>query len=163
MWNVLIIQSFGKVVFCMLQPPVVVFTQVKLCLVETVLFLCLALQWPTLLPLAAFSLDTEQPDYDLDSEDETFVNKLKKKMEITALQFEEMIDRLEKGSGQQVLFSLCASSLDCMVVAKTHYWLCFTRNTWTQGFTLCLTLYWINPGSLRLSLKTLVSLIVTES
>lgn len=50
----------------------------------------------------AFSLDTEQPDYDLDSEDETFVNKLKKKMEITALQFEEMIDRLEKGSGQQV-------------------------------------------------------------
>lgn len=60
----------------------------------------------TLLHLTAFSLDTEQPDYDLDSEDETFVNKLKKKMEITALQFEEMIDRLEKGSGQQVLVSL---------------------------------------------------------
>ena len=53
-------------------------------------------------PASAFSLDTEQPDYDLDSEDEAFVNKLKKKMEITALQFEEMIDRLEKGSGQQV-------------------------------------------------------------
>lgn len=50
----------------------------------------------------AFSLDTELPDYDLDTEDETFVNKLKKKMEITPLQFEEMIDRLEKGSGQQV-------------------------------------------------------------
>ncbi|TNN28347.1 Enhancer of polycomb 1 [Liparis tanakae] len=49
------------------------------------------------------TLDTEQPDYDLDSEDETFVNKLKKKMEITALQFEEMIDRLEKGSGQQLV------------------------------------------------------------
>jgi len=28
-------------------------------------------------------------------------------MEITALQFEEMIDRLEKGSGQQVFISLC--------------------------------------------------------
>lgn len=28
-------------------------------------------------------------------------------MEITALQFEEMIDRLEKGSGQQVFVSLC--------------------------------------------------------
>lgn len=56
----------------------------------------------TPLHLTAFSLDTELPDYDLDSEDETFVNKLKKKMEITALQFEEMIDRLEKGSGQQV-------------------------------------------------------------
>ena len=51
---------------------------------------------------AAFSLDAEQPDYDLDSEDDAFVNKLKKKMEISFLQFEEMIDRLEKGSGQQV-------------------------------------------------------------
>ena len=28
-------------------------------------------------------------------------------MEITALQFEEMIDRLEKGSGQQVFVSFC--------------------------------------------------------
>ncbi|XP_077364868.1 enhancer of polycomb homolog 1-like isoform X2 [Festucalex cinctus] len=54
-----------------------------------------------LIHIQPFSLDTEQPDYDLDSGDETFVNKLKKKMEITALQFEEMIDRLEKGSGQQ--------------------------------------------------------------
>lgn len=52
--------------------------------------------------LAAFSLDTEQPDYDLDSDDDAFVNKLKKKMEISLFQFEEMIDRLEKGSGQQV-------------------------------------------------------------
>lgn len=47
-------------------------------------------------------MDTEQPDYDLDSDDDIFVNKLKKKMEISQLQFEEMIDRLEKGSGQQV-------------------------------------------------------------
>ncbi|XP_028288674.1 enhancer of polycomb homolog 1-like isoform X2 [Parambassis ranga] len=54
-----------------------------------------------LIHIQPFSLDTEQPDYDLDYEDDTFVNKLKKKMEITALQFEEMIDRLEKGSGQQ--------------------------------------------------------------
>ncbi|XP_056289782.1 enhancer of polycomb homolog 1 isoform X2 [Pseudoliparis swirei] len=56
-----------------------------------------------LIHIQPFSLDTEQADYDLDSEDETFVNKLKKKMEITALQFEEMIDRLEKGSGQQLV------------------------------------------------------------
>ncbi|XP_017269613.1 enhancer of polycomb homolog 1 isoform X2 [Kryptolebias marmoratus] len=54
-----------------------------------------------LIHIQPFSLDAELPDYDLDSEDETFVNKLKKKMEITLLQFEEMIDRLEKGSGQQ--------------------------------------------------------------
>ncbi|KAE8290549.1 Enhancer of polycomb-like protein 1 [Larimichthys crocea] len=56
-----------------------------------------------LIHIQPFSLDTEQPDYDLDSDDDAFVNKLKKKMEISLLQFEEMIDRLEKGSGQQLV------------------------------------------------------------
>uniref|UniRef100_A0A3P8TCN5 Enhancer of polycomb homolog n=1 Tax=Amphiprion percula TaxID=161767 RepID=A0A3P8TCN5_AMPPE len=56
-----------------------------------------------LIHIQPFSLDTEQPDYDLDSDDEAFVIKLKKKMEISFLQFEEMIDRLEKGSGQQLV------------------------------------------------------------
>uniref|UniRef100_A0A671T5B2 Enhancer of polycomb homolog n=1 Tax=Sinocyclocheilus anshuiensis TaxID=1608454 RepID=A0A671T5B2_9TELE len=56
-----------------------------------------------LIHIQPFSLDTEQPDYDLDSEDEAFVNKLKKKLEVEALQFEEMNDRLEKGSGQQLV------------------------------------------------------------
>ncbi|XP_062424917.1 enhancer of polycomb homolog 1 isoform X1 [Rhea pennata] len=54
-----------------------------------------------LIHIQPFSLDAEQPDYDLDSEDEVFVNKLRKRMDISPLQFEEMIDRLEKGSGQQ--------------------------------------------------------------
>ncbi|XP_037538345.1 enhancer of polycomb homolog 1 [Nematolebias whitei] len=56
-----------------------------------------------LIHIQPFSLDTEQPDYDLDSDDEAFVNELKKKMDISYLQFEEMIDRLEKGSGQQLV------------------------------------------------------------
>lgn len=56
-----------------------------------------------LIHIQPFSLDAEQPDYDLDSEDDVFVNKLKKKLEVGALQFEEMIDRLEKGSGQQMV------------------------------------------------------------
>ncbi|XP_056277322.1 enhancer of polycomb homolog 1-like isoform X2 [Pseudoliparis swirei] len=56
-----------------------------------------------LIHIQPFSLDTEQPDYDMDSEDDTFVNKLNKKIEISFLQFEEMIDRLEKGSGQQAV------------------------------------------------------------
>ncbi|KAM4605643.1 enhancer of polycomb homolog 1-like isoform 2-T2 [Polymixia lowei] len=56
-----------------------------------------------LIHIQPFSLDTEQPDYDLDSDDEAFVTKLNKKMEITLLQFEEMVDRLEKGSGQQLV------------------------------------------------------------
>ncbi|XP_051530826.1 enhancer of polycomb homolog 1-like isoform X1 [Myxocyprinus asiaticus] len=56
-----------------------------------------------LIHIQSFSLDTEQPDYDLDSEDEVFVNKLKKRLEVGSLQFEVMIDRLEKGSGQQLV------------------------------------------------------------
>lgn len=48
-------------------------------------------------------MDQEIPDYDMDSEDESWVNEQKKKMEINPLKFEEMMDRLEKGSGQQVL------------------------------------------------------------
>ncbi|XP_029313319.1 enhancer of polycomb homolog 1 isoform X3 [Cottoperca gobio] len=89
-----------------------------------------------LIHIQPFSLDTEQPDYDLDSEDETFVNKLKKKMEITALQFEEMIDRLEKGSGQQ-LVSLQEAKLllkedDELIKEVFDYW-SRKRKTCTGG------------------------------
>ena len=42
------------------------------------------------------------PDYDLDSEDEGWWNDQIRKMELSSLKFEEMMDRLEKGSGQQV-------------------------------------------------------------
>lgn len=52
---------------------------------------------------AALGLDQEQPDYDLDSEDETLLNRLNRKMEIRPLQFETMVDRLEKASTHQVL------------------------------------------------------------
>ncbi|XP_008333219.1 enhancer of polycomb homolog 1-like isoform X2 [Cynoglossus semilaevis] len=79
-----------------------------------------------LIHLQPFSLDTEQPDYDLDSDDEAFVIKLKKKMEISFLQFEEMIDRLEKGSGQQ-LVSLPEAKLllkedDELIKEVYEYW-----------------------------------------
>lgn len=50
----------------------------------------------------AFNLDNEQPDYDMDSEDETLLNRLNRKMEIKPLQFEIMVDRLEKASSSQV-------------------------------------------------------------
>ncbi len=50
----------------------------------------------------AFGMDQEIPDYDMDSEDEAWLTKQTKKMEVTALQFENMMDRLEKGSGQVV-------------------------------------------------------------
>lgn len=57
----------------------------------------------------AFNLDNEQPDYDMDSEDETLLNRLNRKMEIKPLQFEIMIDRLEKASSNQVLYHVKVS------------------------------------------------------
>ena len=38
----------------------------------------------------------------MDSEDEAWLDSQNKKIELTSNKFEEMIDRLEKGSGQQV-------------------------------------------------------------
>ncbi|MCJ8744986.1 hypothetical protein PDJAM_G00124980 [Pangasius djambal] len=79
-----------------------------------------------LIHIQPFSLDTEQPDYDLDSEDEVFVTKLRKKMEVGALQFEEMIDRLEKGSGQQLVTLQEAKQLlkedDELIREVFEYW-----------------------------------------
>ncbi|CAB1349430.1 unnamed protein product, partial [Coregonus sp. 'balchen'] len=63
----------------------------------------------------------QQPDFDLDSEDEVFVNKLKKKMEITSVQFEEMIDRLEKGSGTQEA-KLLLKEDDELIKEVFDYW-----------------------------------------
>ena len=39
----------------------------------------------------------------MDSEDETLLNRLNRKMEIKPLQFEIMVDRLEKASANQVI------------------------------------------------------------
>lgn len=38
----------------------------------------------------------------MDSEDETLLNRLNRKMEIKPIQFETMVDRLEKASANQV-------------------------------------------------------------
>ncbi|RXN01845.1 Enhancer of polycomb-like 1 [Acipenser ruthenus] len=91
-----------------------------------------------LIHIQPFSLDAEQPDYDMDSEDEAFVNKLKKKMEITPLQFEEMIDRLEKGSGQQLVTLQEAKLLlkedDDLIREAYEYWI--RKRTSCQGASL---------------------------
>ncbi|XP_058879246.1 enhancer of polycomb homolog 1-like isoform X2 [Acipenser ruthenus] len=86
-----------------------------------------------LIHIQPFSLDAEQPDYDMDSEDEAFVNKLKKKMEITPLQFEEMIDRLEKGSGQQEA-KLLLKEDDDLIREAYEYWI--RKRTSCQGSSL---------------------------
>ena len=52
--------------------------------------------------IVAWGMDMDIPDYDMDSEDDTWLNKQVKKMDISHLKFEKMMDRLEKGSGQTV-------------------------------------------------------------
>ncbi|XP_041039843.1 enhancer of polycomb homolog 1-like isoform X2 [Cetorhinus maximus] len=85
-----------------------------------------------LIHIQPFSLDAEQPDYDMDSDDEVFVNKLRKKMDITPLQFEEMIDRLEKGSGQQLVTLQEAKLLlkedDDLIWEVYEYWIRKRKN-----------------------------------
>lgn len=77
--------------------------------------------------IQALGMEQEIPDYDLDSEDESWLNEQSKKMEITPLKFEEMMDRLEKGSGQQVVTLQEAKLLlkedDDLIIAVYDYWL----------------------------------------
>ncbi|XP_053569834.1 enhancer of polycomb homolog 1 isoform X2 [Bombina bombina] len=85
-----------------------------------------------LIHIQPFSLDAEQPDYDMDSEDDAFMNKLKKKMDISPLQFEEMIDRLEKGSGQQAVnlqeAKLLLKEDDELITEVYDYWIKKRKN-----------------------------------
>lgn len=75
----------------------------------------------------AFGMDQEIPDYDMDSEDETWLTKQAKKMDVTPLKFENMMDRLEKGSGQMVVTVEEAKALlkedDDLIIAVYDYWL----------------------------------------
>jgi hypothetical protein len=51
-----------------------------------------------------FPTESEAPSYDMDSEDEKFLEENLKKMQgfqINALLFEEMIDKLENNSGRK--------------------------------------------------------------
>ncbi|XP_060761959.1 enhancer of polycomb homolog 1b isoform X1 [Neoarius graeffei] len=92
-----------------------------------------------LIHIQSFSLDTEQPDYDLDLEDEVFVTKLRKKMEVGALQFEEMFDRLEKGTGQQLVTlheaKLLLKEDDELIREVFEYW-SKKRNSCQSGYLI---------------------------
>ncbi|XP_039100506.1 enhancer of polycomb homolog 2 isoform X3 [Hyaena hyaena] len=79
-----------------------------------------------------FNLDNEQPDYDMDSEDETLLNRLNRKMEIKPLQFEIMIDRLEKASSNQLVTlqeaKLLLNEDDYLIKAVYDYWVRKRKN-----------------------------------
>lgn len=73
----------------------------------------------------ALGLDLEQPDYDMDSEDETLLNRLNRKMEIKPLQFETMVDRLEKASTHQVThLNTQQVTLSTLYLSVCDNWLC---------------------------------------
>lgn len=73
------------------------------------------------------AMDNDVPDYDLDAEDELWLKQQRKTMDITELMFEEMIDRLEKGSGQQVMTLKEAKTLlkqdEDIIITVYDYWL----------------------------------------
>ncbi|PSN50502.1 hypothetical protein C0J52_10716 [Blattella germanica] len=79
------------------------------------------------LKCASFAMEQDIPDYDMDSEDEKWVQSQSKKMDLSPLKFEEMMDRLEKGSGQTVVTLQEAKSLlkedDDLIIAVYDYWL----------------------------------------
>lgn len=80
-----------------------------------------------LIHMQPFAMDQDIPDYDMDSEDEKWLNQQAKKVDINHNQFEEMMDRLEKGSGQQVVTLHEAKTLlkedDDLIIAVYDYWL----------------------------------------
>ncbi|KAL6261920.1 hypothetical protein P5V15_007002 [Pogonomyrmex californicus] len=80
-----------------------------------------------LIHMQPFAMEQDIPDYDMDSEDEKWVALQSRKMELTPLQFEEMMDRLEKSSGQTVVTLNEAKALlkedDDLIIAVFDYWL----------------------------------------
>ncbi|KAM9304775.1 enhancer of polycomb homolog 2 [Gastrophryne carolinensis] len=79
-----------------------------------------------------FNLDNEQPDYDMDSEDETLLNRINRKMEIKPLQFEIMIDRLEQASSNQLVTlqeaKLLLNEDDYLIKSVYDYWVRKRKN-----------------------------------
>nr|KAH0807890.1 hypothetical protein GEV33_014902 [Tenebrio molitor] len=75
----------------------------------------------------AFTMEQDIPDYDMDSEDERWLQSQAQRLELSPLKFEEMMDRLEKSSGQTVVNINEAKALlkedDDLIIAVFDYWL----------------------------------------
>lgn len=83
-----------------------------------------------LIHIHPFSAEQDIPDYDLDSEDETWLSQQAAKGDLLPLlppQFEEMMDRLEKSSGLKAVTLQEAKVLlkddDDLITAVYDYWL----------------------------------------
>uniref|UniRef100_A0A1B0CWI6 Enhancer of polycomb-like protein n=1 Tax=Lutzomyia longipalpis TaxID=7200 RepID=A0A1B0CWI6_LUTLO len=77
-----------------------------------------------LIHMQPFSMEQDIPDYDMDSADELWVNS---RLDLNPYKFEQMMDRLEKSSGQTVITLNEAKALlkqdDEISIAVYDYWL----------------------------------------
>lgn len=75
----------------------------------------------------AFTMEQDIIDYDMDSDDEVWLNTQTQRLELTPLKFEEMMDKLEKSSGQTVVQLNEAKALlkedDDLIMSVYDYWL----------------------------------------
>lgn len=75
----------------------------------------------------ALSIEQDIPDYDMDSADEEWISEQTRRFDLTPLKFEEMMDCLEKSSGQTVVKPNEAKALlkqdDEISMAVYDYWL----------------------------------------
>lgn len=80
-----------------------------------------------LIHVQPFAIEHDIPDYDMDSEDESWLTRQSQDMDVSQLKFEEIIERLEKSSGQHVVTLNEAKVLlkedDDLVIAIYDYWL----------------------------------------
>lgn len=81
-------------------------------------------------------MEQDIPDYDMDSADEEWVCSQSRRLDLTPYKFEQMMDRLEKSSGQTVVTLNEAKALlkqdDEVSIAVYDYWL--TKRLKTVGF-----------------------------
>ncbi|XP_018333423.1 uncharacterized protein LOC108742649 isoform X2 [Agrilus planipennis] len=80
-----------------------------------------------LIHMQPFAMEQDIIDYDMDSEDERWLMSQTQKLELSPLKFEEMMDKLEKSSGQTVVTLNEAKALlkedDDLIIAVYDYWL----------------------------------------
>ncbi|XP_073812627.1 enhancer of Polycomb [Musca autumnalis] len=80
-----------------------------------------------LIHMQPLGLEQDVPEYDMDSEDEMWVTQQRKRLDLTPFKFEQMMDRLEKSSGQTVVTLNEAKALlkqdDEVSIAVYDYWL----------------------------------------
>ncbi|CAH0550063.1 unnamed protein product [Brassicogethes aeneus] len=80
-----------------------------------------------LIHMQPFTMEQDIPDYDMDSDDERWLQSQTQKLDLSPVKFEEMMDRLEKSSGQTVVSINEAKALlkedDDLIIAVFDYWL----------------------------------------